>query len=142
MKMNNQPQQRDIQWPELLFYAEATQEAFRDARIITAASKYVDVAYRVALGEPICGDIENPTELRSTVVSIVNAQKHSVREYVDITRRGMWVCVDASAIDDNAMIKALDMIASALEQLGGSEGRIYFGEDLTFTTVDTPWLFD
>jgi hypothetical protein len=142
MKTISPPQLRDIKWPELLFYAEATQEAFRDARIITAASKYVDFAYKVALDEPTFGDIENPVELRGIVAAIINAQSHSVREYVDITRRGIWVCVDATAIDDNAMLKALDMIAEALEQLDGVEGRIYFGEDLTFTTVDTPWLFD
>ena len=142
MKTISQPQLHDFKWPELLFYAEATHEAFRDARIITAASKYVDIAYRVAMDEPIFGDITNPSQLRATVVSIINAEKHSVREYVDISKRGILACIDVHTIDDNAMLKSLDMIANALEQLNGSDGRIYFGEELTFTTVDTPWLFD
>lgn len=147
MKMTNQSQLHDFKWPELLFYAEASQEVFRDARIVTAVSKYVDIAYKVALDDPTFGDIVfgntvNLSQLRATIISIINAGKHSVREYVDIAKHHIWVCVDVAVIDDNAMVKALDMIANALEQLDGNDGRIYFGEELTFTTVDTPWLFE
>lgn len=132
----------DFKWPELLFYAEATREAFRDARIITAVSKYVDIAYNIALTEHVFQEDPDPLQLRSIVSTIINAERHSVREYVDVTNRGIWICIDVFEIDDNAKMKALDMIASALEQLNGGHGRIYFGGELTFTTVDTPWLFD
>jgi hypothetical protein len=123
----------------VIFHAEATKEAFRDMRIVTAASKYVDIAYNMALDN--LKFIDDIKDLDITVTSVINAQTFSVREYVDIGRDGILVCINAPIIDENAMLSSLDMVAEALRQLNGGKGTIYFGNELTFAIKDIPWLF-
>ena len=139
MTQNKHQQYSDIKWHEVIFYAEAIKESFRGARVITAQSKYVDIAYDIALNQlNYMDDVKN---LDGAVARIINAQTHSVREYVDVGRDGFLVCINAPVIDELVTLRSLDLVAEALKQLNGNMGKIYFGDKLTFTTKDIPWLF-
>lgn len=138
----------NIKWPELMFYAEANNEPFENITVVTAQTRYVDAANNIACdllnAGSISEDISDSGErsLDKAVVRIINDQKHSVYETVVVDKDGIRVCINVAALDEAAMAEALNRVEFALSELHGQHGVIFFGEELTFTTADIPWLFD
>lgn len=138
MSQNNQ-QSCNIKWPELIFYAEANNEPFKDIRIVTAQTKYVSIANDIFANTISSGArISNRWEYNAR--AIINMQKHSVHEYVKVDKGEIEVCINVPVLDEDATSQALDMVTITLNQLDGMDGVVYFSDKLTFTTADIPWL--
>jgi hypothetical protein len=124
-----------ISWPEVVFAAASTNDPFEDVRVITARSEFVAHAYEVAANYLTEVGIELSEEaIKAAALSLISSQKTFVREFVEIKGDDIDVCINVSSTtDDMMMFRALDMVQSALAQLGDADGIVYFGEQLQFS---------
>ena len=127
-----------INIPELYFLACAGDEIFQDAYIITAKSKYVDMAFDIAGRNR---DVVTDTNFMEAAARIINHQDYSVHESVEVKSDGISVCINSESINEEAETKALNMVVEALRQLDGKHGVIYFGPPLHFSTTELPFFF-
>ncbi len=87
--MNQQTKfQSNINWPNLVFLAEAEREPFADVQIITLYSHCLNLAEEMNLG---LVDIEES-------------------EQVEVFEDRVQIVVDAETVDDEAVTKALDLL--------------------------------
>lgn len=102
-----------IDWPGVYFMAVTEPDPFADMTIQTAKSVYF---------RQLCANECQPR----------------VFESVDVSPDGdITVTLNEDVITDENMWRALDLVADALDQLGGQPGVICFGEVLTFQpTID------
>lgn len=127
-----------IKWAELYFTACAEHEVFEEVSIVTAKSEYANLAFQAAAEVVLesTGDISQ-TELLKASAFIMDERKVHVQECVTVDSNGMSVCINATSVDDDdAVWRALDMIADALQHLGNDHGTVYFGEKLHFSSAE------
>jgi hypothetical protein len=103
--------QTKIQWPDVIFMAEAERQPFCDVHIRTAKSLFQEM---------IGGGIHA-----------------TIKEQVKITEDGdIHVVINVDHIDDEVSFKALDMVAEAMYYLEGEAGVVHFSEPLQFKITD------
>jgi hypothetical protein len=136
-KLPKQQSRKQISWPDVYFTAEANRERFDDVNVVTLKSYLAEKAYDIAIAEL---GVEHPDALLARVRVILDSGRIYVSEHVKVNRSGIRVVVDCELIDEDSIWKALDMVASALEQLNGMSGKIHFGSTITYKTTDIGWL--
>lgn len=117
-----------INWAELYLTAEAAKESFVDVRIVTARSEYDNIV------------AERRMEMAELQPFDLIQQHHNIpiKESVTITGSGeISVVVNTPDVSDDAMWRALDLVADAMYQLDGKSGTVYFGEPIMFSNVGT-----
>lgn len=132
-------QHQPIDWPSVIFTAEATRSPFEDAEVISTRQQYTELA-RLAAVETI---LKNQYELTLENVeqfarAISDQSKIFVQEYVEIGDEGnIIIGVDTLDIDsEQTLFHSLDMLKQALDALDGKPGTVYFGEKLQYQWND------
>jgi hypothetical protein len=125
-----------INWPELVFTAEAGREWFEDVTIVTLKSEYLERAYDKAWEQ-----IDDIDSLDNQVKMIMNSGDIIVKEYIKIGEDySVRVCIDRDEITDNVVDEVLDILADI-----GIKPKSYhnFGVAKTFTTEEiAPIMID
>jgi hypothetical protein len=125
-----------INWPELVFTAEAGREWFEDITIVTLKSEYLERAYDKAWKQ-----IDDIDSLDKQVKVIMNSGELSVKEFIQIGEDySVKVCIDRDEITDEVVDEVLDILADI-----GIKPKSYhnFGVMKTFTTDEiTPIMID
>lgn len=133
----------NVNWTGLVFAADCDKEPHQDVHIITAKSEYIKLAYDLAVDElnnnPTL--INNPAKIDPIAANHINNGDICVCEHVSISRSGITVCINVENITDDNMWKALDMVATALDQLDDGYGEVTFGDKLTFSTTELPLFY-
>ena len=120
-----------INWPELVFEAEAEREWFEDVTVITLQSEYLDRIYDEAWQQAEA--IEGLDERAKT---IMNSGRVHVREYIQIGEDfKVKVCIDRVEITDEVVEEVLDLL---IEVGISPNARLEFGEKKTFTAEQIP----
>lgn len=135
-KYNPHPHKK-FSWPELYFTAEASREAFEDVNVVTLKSFYFDQAQEIALQEV---GLKNKSRLERRIKEIIESQTIKVQEHVSVTHGSKQVVINRESIDEAAVWSALDMLASALEELDGKSGAVPFSEPMSFKLSEFAWL--
>lgn len=137
MRMSTNTTNR-IEWADLYFTACSEKETFDDVAIVTAKSEYTNLAFQAA-ADLMLRTSRNitQTEVLQTAAFIMDAGKIHIQEYVKVNDNGITVCINATSVEDeDAVWRALDMLADALQHLDGSYGTVYFGDELHFSSSE------
>lgn len=120
-----------INWPKLVFYAEAFGEGFEELTIMTLKSYYNSVCQEAAVAVvPFSGDEDVWfRQVQERAEQEMNSGECRVREFVKVDEQmNATVCINADIITD----KEIDIALTWLEQ-ADIPGEQYFGEWKTFT---------
>ena len=130
--------QSDINWSTVIFEAHATNEQLDNVIINTTKSEFLEQVRSVAYTQLLQGqksftylDIDNLAK------TLIDKNTFYISESVDITDRGIVVCLDVDVIDDNVIWTALDRIYEAIETGGKWQSAI----PLSYTVDDLKFLF-
>lgn len=120
--------QPKINWADLYLMAESESEPFADVRVVTARSEFDRlVAEQMFQYSEKC-------PFNATFVLDVE-----VRESVTLSTTGEFsVVVDAPEVSDEAVWKAMDMVAEAMDVLDGHAGVVHFSKPLRFSKPTNP----
>lgn len=132
-----------INWAELYFTAEADKEEYKDVRIVTAKSAYLDVLQEEALDRHPKflsgnGPVTN-ADLRAFAEEFAKDFHHYVRESVTFEEDQILIIIDADVIDDDSTDRALEMLAAAVSQ---AKDVVFFSACLSYPTHALPWPKD
>lgn len=126
---------------QLVFNAVAEKEPLQDVNTITLKGEFAKKVEMLA--------IENLTTqgtrlTRKTVMAemsrIFDTKTITVQEAVYRTKNGLSVVVNAPVVDENAINRVFDLVTEALDKLDGQYGVIKFGEPVSFSMNEIPWL--
>lgn len=138
-----QPNNR-IEWARAYLEASSMNETFEDVHIVTAKSELVETACDLILAQADMFRVYDDADHQAVMVSarkLVDEGAVSVREYVKVDNSGIRVCINTETTEDpDAMWRALDMVADALQVLDGSHGTINFSNKLKFQSSEIPWF--
>jgi len=126
-----------ISWPDLYFTAETSREAFEDVVVVTLKSDFVDRVHDVAISDDC---ISNPQKLNKRICQVLSSNQITVCERVEVTKRGIRAIVSRDIIDESAIMQALNMVSTALDQLQGQCGVVNFGQAVSFHSAEIGWL--
>ncbi len=134
----------NIDFPSLVFFAEATEEPFQEVTVVTLKSHYNDTCQELAIQKV---KYPNDSELWEVKVqqmaeNIMNSGSVTVREFVSVGEdRSAVIAIDVDIITDSAVDIALGYLAEA-----EIPGTTYFGnyqtysasaiEEVTYATVE------
>jgi hypothetical protein len=140
MNLQQQPSNR-IKWPSAYFEASSSLEPFEEVHVVTAKSEFVSNACEIAANVLMKNGDFTEQQLNQYTQHVIASQRLSVYESVTISDTGISICINADNVeDDNVMWRALDMLADALDQLDNTQGTITFGDSLTFSISEVPWI--
>jgi hypothetical protein len=140
MNLQQQPSNR-IKWPWAYFEASSSLEPFEEVHVVTAKSEFVSNACEIAANVLMKNGDFTEQQLNQYTQHVIASQRLSVYESVTISDTGISICINADNVeDDNVMWRALDMLADALDQLDNTQGTITFGDSLTFSISEVPWI--
>lgn len=140
MHLTQTPSNR-IKWPSAIFEASSAQEPFEEVHVVTAKAAYVDKACELAGDQLLRGGSISEQDIARVAKQIISSQRLTVHESVTVNGDGMNIVINAENVeDDGIMYRALDMLADALDQLQGEEGTITFGDALSFSLAEVPWI--
>lgn len=95
-----------INWPELVFNAEAEREWFEDVTIVTLKSEYVEYVYDLAWKQA-----NGVNDVDDAAQKIINSSEVYVNEYIQIGKDCVVkVCIDRDEITDVVVEEVLDML--------------------------------
>jgi len=103
-----------IDWPELIFYAEAEREPFADIHVVTLYSHCLQVAQEELItnllneNTPFANIDLSKKKYKDKIKQLISSIK--AREFVDILSDRVVVAVDSETVDDFAIDRALEMI--------------------------------
>ena len=133
--MMNQPtNKRKINWPDLVFTAEAEREWFEDVTITTLKSEYAETVYEQAWNQA-----DTSEGLEDRAKAIMDSGVVRVNEYIQIGENySIKICIDREEITDEVVEEALDLLIG----VGlGIPARLKIGGERTFTSEQvTPKL--
>lgn len=140
---NTGPKPNHIAWADVYFTASANHEPFEDVEIVTAKSSYLNLAL-VAAADIIMKEslsaAPSPVDVSNIATLLMDDRKVFVHEHVKVAPEGISICINAITLDDeDAVWRALDMLADALEHLDGAHGTVYFGTPLHFSSSEISW---
>lgn len=123
-----------MNWPNVVFAAEAAQEPFEDVNIITALGLFVDTAFQAAADLVYTeGHTLTQEKVQSVAFAMIADRKIMVQEHVRVNADGITVCINVPDVNDEAVQwQALDRVASALDSLNGCTGVVVFSDNLYF----------
>jgi hypothetical protein len=119
-----------IDFPSLVFYAEAEAEPFQDVTVITLQSHYVDVCYDCAMEQAENYDDvdEWATYIQERAFGIMDSGQIIVQEFVDVKEdRSVVIAMDADTITDEVVDLALGYLSRAK-----MPGLTFFGNHNTY----------
>ena len=135
-----------IEWATAYFTASADNEPFEDVSIITAKSAYLELACTAAADMLLRQSTKtsdarlHQTDVLDCAAHIMNEGKVFIQEHVKVAPEGISICINAVNVEDeDAVWRALDLLADALGELDGAHGTVYFGDVLRFTSGEIPW---
>ena len=105
---------RKINWPELVFYAEAEREPFANIHVVTLYSHCVGIALERMVGGLLTQGVTvldadfSKKKYRDFLEDTLPTIK--AREFVEVESDRVVVAVDRKTIDDFAIDRALEMI--------------------------------
>jgi len=121
-----------INWPDLVFYAEATEEPFEELTVTTLKSHYGSLCEEVAVGcVAFTGDEKSwYTKVQERAEWEMDNGNITVREHIRIDNNlNAYAVIDADAITDKEVERALTW----LEQVD-IPGKKEFGDPKSFTS--------
>lgn len=131
-----------ISWPDVVIAAAASHESFEDVTIVTARSSFADLAMEAAAD--ICvreGHTLSEEKVLAVAQALITGNKIEVRESVCVNAGVITACINVPSTEaEDVPWKALEMVASALDQLNGHDGVVVFSDSLRFTLAEVPWL--
>lgn len=130
-----------IAWTDAYFYACSSGEHFKDVRVVTAKGEFItkvnDLVDTLWENAHLCSEQAE----RHLTEQVISEMGINVQEHVTIDEAGISVCINAENVnDENTMLRTLDMVTDALDQLNGKQGTVSFGDPLTFSINDITWL--
>lgn len=103
-----------LDWPELIFYAEAEREPFANVHVVTLYSHCVNLAIEKMItklssqGTSVVDIDITKKQYRDMLTEIVPTI--SAREFVEVHKDRVSVAVNRKTVDDFAVDRALEMI--------------------------------
>lgn len=120
--------QSKINWADLYLMAESEAEPFADVRVVTARSEFD----RLVAEQMFSYSEQSP--FGATFVLDVE-----VRESVTLSTDGEFsVVINTPDVSDDAVWKAMDMVAEAMNVLDGHAGVVYFSQPIRFNKQSNP----
>lgn len=120
--------QPKINWADLYLMAESEAEPFADVRVVTARSEFDRL-----VAEQLFHYSEKYPFDTALVLDV------EVRESVTLSTSGEFsVVIHADEVSDDAVWKAMDMVAEAMDKLDGNAGVVYFSAPIRFTKQSNP----
>lgn len=141
MLQQRHQRQQITKYNQLFLTASAEKEPFQDVNVITLKGEYAKKVEMAAMENVMArgGRLTRPAVV-SEMKTIFAANVLTVQEAVYRTKEGISVVVNASNIDDTALTRICEMVQEALLKLNGRNGVIKFGEPVSFTMNELPWL--
>jgi uncharacterized membrane protein len=123
-----------IDYPSLVFLAEATEEPFQEVTVVTLKSHYNDLCQEMAIQKvqyPNDGEIWE-AEVQQMAERLMDTGGITVREFVEVgDDRNVTIAIDADTITDSEVDKALGYLAEAK-----IPGTTYFGSYQVYSSTD------
>jgi len=120
---------KKVNWPDLVFAAEANKEWFEEVTVVTLKSHYYAKAYEAAWSQ-----INNPDKLDETAQDIMASGSIKVQEYIKISNNlDVEICLDREKISDSVVEEALNILMD-VEILPNI--HIKLGDEKTFQPHD------
>lgn len=141
MKQRWQLHNKTKQINDIIFGAVAEREPLQDVNAITLKGEYAKRVEQRALDNLMASNIPLTNEtVYSEMDRIFAAKSIVVQEAVYYTEDGWSVVVNAEAIDDTAVHRAIELVVDAVDKLDGRYGVIKFGQPMSFNKADLHWL--
>lgn len=143
--MQTQQHPSKLPWADVYFAAEAAREPFQDVTVITARSEYARLALLASADIIHNGNVPLTSgRVQSLALLLISQGRITIQESVSIEDEAITAVINVPTTeDDDAMWKALDLVAEALDSLDGKSGKVYFGEQLKFSQADIlPFIGD
>ena len=123
----------NIDWASLYFTAESDCEEYKDVRIITAHSAFLEALQERALSTMTGNSITDKT-VREEIIKNHSDYIPTIMESVSFNEDEIVVIIDADAITDQVVDQALEMVAYAC---GKGDAVVNFGKPLVY---DKAWV--
>lgn len=124
-----------LPWPAIILAASSSKETFEDVHVVTLISEYVDQVKAQLISSS--GSLQYTNEQLRNAIDL---HPINIQQYVTVHHGNIDVCVHAQFISDDTCFVVLTMVADALDQLSGVDGTIFFGDKMSFSSSDIPWL--
>lgn len=124
-------------WQGLTFLAEADQEGFANANIITLRAYYREKVYEQAFNKAAAEGISVDKifqAIEDYAIDIMEAGVIEVRSFVEIHKDGITICINEKKIDDEVVRQALNLLLEIGELTPGK--RYELGEAVSFKPED------
>jgi ribosomal protein L17 len=126
---------------QLFFTAVSEREPLQDVNTITLKGEYAKKIEMLAVENLITrGKRLTQKSVAQEMLKLFNDKTVFVQEAVYCNKNGISVVVNAECIDDLAVKRVFELVQSALEQLEGGYGIVKFGQPVSFTLSEIPWL--
>jgi phosphoglucomutase len=124
-----------------VFGAVAEREPMSDVNVITMKGAFAKKIEQRAIDNLMMRRVKLTALSVSREMDALFAEETvKVSETVYKTHKGISVIVNADTVDDVAIARVFEMVADALDQLGGAYGKIKFGSPVQFSRSELPWL--
>jgi len=130
------------QFNQTIFTAVAEQQPLEEVQTITMKGEFTRLVEQQAMSNLVRNKKCLSTKaMLNEINRIFKDNLIHVQESVTVDRDGVSVVVDAIRMeDDTTIMRVFRLISQALDQLDGHYGTINFGDPVTFTKQDIPWL--
>lgn len=139
--MLSKQSQKLARYNQMVFGAVSEKEAFDDVNVITMKGAFAKKIEQRAIDNLTMGRVKlTALSISREMDSLFALGKVKVSETVYKTPGGISVIVNADRVDDAACSRVFEMVSDALDQLGDTYGNIKFGQPVSFTRSELPWL--
>ncbi len=127
-----------INWSDLVFYADANDEPFREIAVITLKSHYVDTVFSSVLSQIPKQENDSIekyfTLVEKKAIHVMNSKAIFVREHVSIDEElNVVICLDVDKITEDVVFDSLNI----LTQVEIAPNAIhFFGKEATFSAKE------
>lgn len=125
----------------IIFDAIAEREPLQDVHAITLKGEYAKqletMAVRIVIDR---GAKLTRKNVMTEMNKLFDNSSIYVQEAVIRNKHGLFAVVNADTIDDVASARVFELISEAIDQISDGCGAVYFGERVSFTRQEIPWL--
>ena len=120
-----------VDWPQLIFDADALKEPFNDIHVITTKCKVVERVYDALFG--VAGKELLHSTMPLHLIPTIDHTLMSIHESVTLSHSTIQVCVNTKEVTDDVIWQVMDMVSDALVQLDGKCGTVTYGDAIQYS---------
>lgn len=125
----------------LVFAAVAEREQFQNVNTITLKGEFAKKVEAAAIERVLMRNKSlTPDNISLEMSRVFERNNIRVQEAVHYDENGISAVVNAPAVDDEAISRAVLLVQQALDQLDGRYGTVTFGQPVSFTQSEINWL--